>query len=341
MTFVDPSMQPRKDVMISSPMEMRALTMDLTTSMWTLGAITVLFESGLATHLREPASVDELAGKCPALSHSRIERCLAVATTAGVVSADGGRFKLAEGAQAFSAPPMLAMIKGDLRAHLMQVMAYVDAATGEQGTSGWRHTNRALLQAQGDASAAFVPAFKMSIVGTLDGLAARLDRPGARMLDVGTGVGSLAIAMCRAFPSLAVVGLDPYEVPLAIARENVQRAGLAERIELRATAVEELSDEDAYDLAWLPSFFIPESTLSRALARVRTSLRSGGWLLFPIGTSAGDERQRNTIALVSELWGGPALSVPQAEALLKGAGFATVRPLAGPSWAIATLAAQR
>jgi hypothetical protein len=315
--------------------------MDLTTSLWTLGAIAVLFESGLATHLREPASVDDLAGKCPALPRSRIERCLALAANAGVVSADGGRFKLADGATPFSAPPMLAMMKGDLRAHLMQVMAYVDAATGEEGTSGWRHTNRALLQAQGDASAGFVPAFKMNIIATLDGLAERLERPGARMLDAGTGVGSLAIAMCRAFPSLGVVGLDPYEVPLAIARENVQRAGLAERIELRATPVEDLGDSDAYDVAWLPSFFISEDALSRAAARVRTSLRKGGWLLFPIGTSAGDERQRSTIALVSELWGGPALSLPQAEALLEGAGFATVRPLAGPTWAIATLAAQR
>jgi predicted O-methyltransferase YrrM len=326
--------------MISNPMEMRALTMDLTTSLWTLGAIAVLFESGLATHLREPATIDDLAAKCPALSRSRIERCVAVAATAGVVSADTGRFKLADGAMPFATPPGLATMKGDLRAQLMQVMAYVDAATGEQ-RSGWRHTSRELLQAQGDASAAFVAPFKMNIVAALDGLAARLELQGARMLDVGTGVGSLAIAMCRAFPSLAVVGLDPYDVPLAIARENVQRAGLSERIDLRATPVEELDDADAYDLAWLPSFFIPEDALSRALARVRASLRSGGWLLFPIGTSAGDERQRQTLALVSELWGGPALPVPRAEALLKSAGFATVRPLAGPTWAIATLAAQR
>jgi hypothetical protein len=106
-------------------------------------------------------------------------------------------------------------------------------------------------------------------------------------------------------------------------------------------AVEDLHDEEAYDLAWLPSFFIPEKALAQAARRVHASLRRGGWVLFPIGSSAGDERQRNVIALVSELWGGPALSVPRAEAVLRDAGFATVRPLGGPPWAIATLAAQR
>ena len=43
----------------------------------------------------------------------------------------------------------------------------------------------------------------------LDDLSARLGRPEARFLDVGTGVGALAVAMCRVFPHLRVVGWIP------------------------------------------------------------------------------------------------------------------------------------
>jgi predicted O-methyltransferase YrrM len=48
--------------------------------------------------------------------------------------------------------------------------------------------------------------------------------------------------MCRAFPQIRVVGVDPFDAALAIARENIAREGLAERIELRRSSVEELRD---------------------------------------------------------------------------------------------------
>jgi 2-polyprenyl-3-methyl-5-hydroxy-6-metoxy-1,4-benzoquinol methylase len=325
--------------MIATPQDMSALSFQLSSSLWTFGAIGLLFESDVCTHLREPATADEIAAKCPTLPKSRIERCLAVAALAGVLTVDGGRYKLSEGAQCFSQPPMRAVIRGEVRATLLQVVAYLDSATGE--ASGWRHTNHGLLQAQGDASAGFVAPFKMMLVGMLGDLAQRLERPGARMLDVGVGVGSLAMGMCRAFPALGVVGVDPYDVPLSMARENVTRAGLGERIELRQVRAEELRDEEAFDLAWLPSFFIPATVIETAVARVHAALRPGGWVLFPTGASSGDARAQAVVGLVTESWGGPTLSVSEGEAMLGKAGFSTVRQLPGPPWAPALLAAQR
>ena len=161
------------------------------------------------------------------------------------------------------------------------------------------------MQAQGDASAMFAPMFKANIVASLGDLAARLERPGARFLDIGVGVASLAIAMCRAWQGLHTVGLDTFDVPLDLARRNIERAGLADRIELRRTAVEDLREEEAFDLAWMPSIFIPAPVLASAAARVRAALRPGGWMLFPIGGLSGnDERARAVFALISETWGG-------------------------------------
>src|SRR5690242_6769939 len=91
-----------KRTMIATLPEMRAFTHELTMSVWTYSAIGVLFESGLAESLREPRTVSELAARHSGLSAGRIERCLAVAVAVGVVTVDGDRYRLAEGALPFS-----------------------------------------------------------------------------------------------------------------------------------------------------------------------------------------------------------------------------------------------
>jgi predicted O-methyltransferase YrrM len=328
--------------MIKAPPEFRALTHELSTSTWTLGTIGVLFESGIADELKEWRSLEDLATRCPALSVTRIERCLALAATFGVVVMEGSRYRLAEGVAPFVAPPMRASILGDIRSTLMQALAMLDASAAPRVERGWRHTNPALLQAQGDASAAMPGIFKSNLLPSMGDLAARLERQGARLLDVGVGVGSLAIAMCRAFPQLHVVGVDSFDVPLAMARANVTRAGLEGRIELRLGTIEDLGASGSFDLAWLPTFFIDEAVLPAATARVHAALRPGGWILFPTGANpAATERQRAHFALVTDLWGGPALSIERAESLLNDAGFGSIRPLPGPAWAPAMVVAQR
>jgi ubiquinone/menaquinone biosynthesis C-methylase UbiE len=54
-----------------------------------------------------------------------------------------------------------------------------------------------------------------------------------RALDVGTGTALIPIAMCTRAPDLRMVGVDLAEHMLAIARKNVERAGLTARITLQ------------------------------------------------------------------------------------------------------------
>ena len=328
--------------MVATPQELRARIQELSNATWTLGVIATLFESGLAAQLREPRSAEELAAHCPGLSRGQIERCLAVAASAGVVVAEAARYRLVEGALPLAQEPMLTPLAGELRSSLMQPLALLDAARAPAPVVGWRHTERALLQAQGDASAGMPPIWKMNVVPALEGLAERLQRPDARFLDVGVGVGSLAIAACRTWPQLQVVGLDASEVPLAIARENVARAGLAARIELRKGTVEQMTDDAGFDLAWLPSVFIAAEVLPGALACVRASLRPGGFLLCPVLGSGGlNAQHRAVMLLMNELWGGPVIGTLEAETLLQQAGFSNVRTLPAPPGAPGLVAGQR
>lgn len=122
---------------------------------------------------------------------------------------------------------------------------------------GWTHTEEELLQSQGQVSAAFAPMFQRVVIPQLDGLAARLEAPTASFLDVGVGVAALSIAMARLWPALQVVGIDPWEPALALARQNVAAAGLGDRIELRCQAVEDLAESAEFDLVW----FSPPSSV--------------------------------------------------------------------------------
>ena len=129
------------------------------------------------------------------------------------------------------------------------------------------------------------------------------------------GVAALSVAMCRAWPALRVVGVDPWEPALALAREHVAAAGLADRIELRATTAEQLSDDAAYDLAWVPTFFIPAAVLDEGggvVERVHAALRPGGGVIFglyarpdnPVAAAVADlrtVRQGGTMCTPSEL----------------------------------------
>jgi release factor glutamine methyltransferase len=54
-----------------------------------------------------------------------------------------------------------------------------------------------------------------------------------RVLDVGTGSGAIALAIADEHPGAQVVALDVSADALSLARENLERTGLADRVELR------------------------------------------------------------------------------------------------------------
>ena len=173
-------------------------------------------------------------------------------------------------------------VNGLVRTILLQALEFLEAPNRP---AGWTHVDPRILQGQGAGSATLVPVLRNVIVSRLDGLSTHLDAAGAAFLDVGIGVAALSIAMCRAWPTLHVVGLDPFEPALVLARQNVAEAGLQDRIALRQIGAEDLTDADAFDLVWFSLPFVPDAILDTALAAVFRSLRPGGWLVT--GTFGG------------------------------------------------------
>ena len=198
---------------------------------------------------------------------------------------------------------------------------------------GWDHEQPSILLAQGHSSALIPRVLHEFVVPGLGGdLPARLDGDDGSFLDVGTGVGALAIDMCRRWPSLRVVGLDPWAPALALARDEVAAAGFDDRIELRKASAEALADEAAYDLAWVPTFFIPEAVLERVIERVHAAVRPGGWALLGLYARPDDPFMTALADLRTLRHGGASWTAAETATQMERAGFADVDVRFDPAW---------
>ena len=144
---------------------------------------------------------------------------------------------------------------------------------------GWAFDDPAVLLSTGWLSAGIARDIA-ELAPALDGLEDALQRDGAVFLDVGAGVAALSIALCETWPGLRVVGLEPWPPALALAEAQVASSEAGERIELRATRIEELEDDAAFDAAWLAGPFVPPPVLPAALTRLHAALKPGAWLLL-------------------------------------------------------------
>lgn len=172
----------------------------------------------------------------------------------------------------------------------------------------------------------------------LSGLGDAMAAPGARMLDVGTGVAALAVAYAEEFPALTVVGLDVLARVLALAEETVRTSTVADRVELRNQDVSALEDVDTYALAWLPAPFMPAAAMRVGAVRVARALIPGGWLMIGHGKFADNTIENALTRFKTIAYGGTALDDTQAQSLLREAGLVEVMTVPTPPGAPAITA---
>jgi SAM-dependent methyltransferase len=113
-------------------------------------------------------------------------------------------------------------------------------------------------------------------------LAARLDlKRRRRLLDLGGGAGTYAIAFCQANPGLTAVIFD-LPGPLAVAHSLVSEAGLTDRISLKAGDFRTDALPGSFDLTLLSNVLHGQSaqTNQRILGEVYGALEPGGELIL-------------------------------------------------------------
>lgn len=315
--------------LVERPEDLRSMVGELSASAWALATLAAAVECGVVAALREPLPVRALAARAE-IPEEVAEGLLGVLAALGLVQRDGEKVAPAPGMVALAGQPALGLLRADLRTMLLQSSAFVDAAKAGTLASGWSFTDADLLEAQGVLSAAPVPMLADRGLPALGDVSKRLAKPGAAFLDVGTGVARAAIAFAERYPDLRVVGLEPADAPLALAQRNVAQADLESRIELRPQLVQDLADEAAYELAWLPIVFMSTGVVEAALRTVLRALKPGGWVLVAVLAAPGADLRAALSRLRAVLWGSDGLLQTQVEPMLVQAGYDDVRLLPGP-----------
>jgi SAM-dependent methyltransferase len=215
-------------------------------------------------------------------------------------------------------PPQRGMVIGLIRLYLQQSLDLLEDPAREPG---WTFTDPVILDGWGRGSM-LVPAF---IAGAHPDLADI-----ESFLDVGTGVGLLAIAAAAVWPRAAIVGVDTWAPSLDRAGVNIAEAQLAERITLRDQLAEHVDDVDTYDCIWLPTFFLSEQTLEASLPALFRALRPGGWFALGRFRPSPDPLVEATAALRTIRSGGSDLDAKRVAELLEHAGCQSVHVVPPP-----------
>ena len=316
---------------------------------YSVPTVRIGFRLGLfdALHAGGPLSAAALAQRTGLAGRYVREWALAQAAN-GYVAYDAA-------ADAFSLTPEQAMVFAvkdspvflegafDLGAAMVEGQPKVEAAfkTGE-GVS-WGESAGCLFCAVG---AFFRPGYVNAIVQAwlpaLDGVLPRLEA-GAKVADVGCGVGFSTLLMAEAFPNSTFVGYDFHAPSIEEANRHAASHGLGARVRFETAPAKEIAERD-FDLITMFDCLHDMGDPRGAAAHIRSLLKPDGtWMVVePIAAGSPGENIQSPVSrlyynastmicvptsLAQEV--GEALGAQAGEAklteVLTGAGFGRVR----------------
>jgi precorrin-6B methylase 2 len=323
-----------------TPDTLRRRIAEHSSSAWALSTLRAAAECGLLERLREPSSIRHVASALSADAQV-VERMADVLVAMGVLDRDDERYWISEAMAPQCAPGAVDVLRADLRALFGQSARFVEDARRGELAPGWRHTDPELIDAQGVISQATTGPVVRFALPQLPGALDRLAEPDAAVLDVGAGAAGFSIGICRAFPNVRVVGLEPGDVPYTAAVRNVLAAGLEGRIELRKQPVEALDEREAFDVSYMAQMFFPDRVLGECFARVHAALRPGGWVMTAVVHQPGSDLVPALSRLKVTLWGGGPRSFEDLERAARRAGFAEFVRMEMPGTVLPGFAARR
>jgi SAM-dependent methyltransferase len=174
----------------------------------------------------------------------------------------------------------------------------------------------------------------------LDGVVGKLER-GAKVADVGCGVGASTIIMAKAYPRSTFFGFDSHPASIELARQRAREAGVADRVSFAVACATDFRGAD-YDLVAHFDCFHDLEDPAGAAKHARAAVAADGtWLLVEPFANDRPEDNHNPVGRVfysastmlcvphSLSKGGPALGAQAGEPRLRdyvlGGGWSAVR----------------
>ncbi len=133
-----------------------------------------------------------------------------------------------------------------------------------------------------------------SWIPSLDGVEAKLSK-GARVADIGCGLGASTILMAEAFPRSTFVGYDYHDQSIETARQRAAEAGVSDRVTFEIARAKDYPGRD-YDFVAFFDCLHDMGDPIGAAAHVRESLApDGSWMI--VEPFAGDKVEDNLNAV--------------------------------------------
>lgn len=255
------------------------------------------FRLGLFDELaKAPATPADLARKCGGL-HERYVRewCLAQAANGYVTyHSESDSFSVSpEQAMVFTVPDSPVYLRGafELVAAMLEAEAKVEECFRHGTGVRWGDHAGCLFCATGMF---FRPGYVNNIVQSwipaLDGVEDKL-KGGAKVADVGCGVGFSTLLMAEAYPDSQFVGFDFHEPSIEDARRHAAEHGLGDRVRFEVANAKEIT-EGGFDLITMYDCLHDMGDPQGCATHMRQILASGGtWMIVePI---AGDSPAEN------------------------------------------------
>jgi 2-polyprenyl-3-methyl-5-hydroxy-6-metoxy-1,4-benzoquinol methylase len=128
----------------------------------------------------------------------------------------------------------------------------------------------------------FRPSYAANLVGAwipaLDGVEEKL-KAGAKVADIGCGLGASTVLMAQAFPNSTFVGFDYHDKSIEMARGRAAEGGVAERVSFEVAKAKDFPGSD-YDFVTYFDCLHDMGDPVGASAHVRESLASDGtWMI--------------------------------------------------------------
>jgi ubiquinone/menaquinone biosynthesis C-methylase UbiE len=260
------------------------------------GNVVIGHELGLYKALAAgPASAEELAERTHA-NPRYITEWLRGQAAGGYVEYDAAAdtysmteeqaFVLANPDGAVYAPGAFVLALGTLRS-VPQITGAFRAGTG----MGWHeHDKDVFIGCEQFFRPGYIANLIPSWIPALDGVADKL-RAGAKVADIGCGLGASTILLAQAFPNSVFAGSDYHEQSIELARKRAGDAGVADRVSFEVSAAPSFSGSD-YDLAATFDCLHDMGDPLAAARHVRKALKPNGtWLV--VEPAAADDAAAN------------------------------------------------
>ena len=262
------------------------------------------FRLGLFASLHHdgPATSTELATRCGGLTERYVREWAFAQAANGYATYDAAsaRFSLSpEQAMVFAISDSPVYLAGafELAAAMIECEPKVESAFRSGGGVGWGETGGCLFCAVG---AFFRPGYVNNIVQawlpSLDGVQPKLEA-GAKVADIGCGVGHSTLMMAKAFPNSEFIGYDFHASSIETATDHAHNHGFTGRVSFETAVAKEIGARD-FDLVTVFDCLHDMGDPLGCAAHVRAMLKPDGvWMIVePIAADRAEDNIGNPVS---------------------------------------------